>query len=140
MVPLCWKCYTIAQDPFKQHEVAPNKTENITQKKILNALKTKWKAAVRRHAISGVSFFPVSSQRTGTGLDTSRERKRDYKLTTVVKTYSPGHLGLQLNADTPVIPMYSMCTVYIYQCQIILVFSVQEQGNFLLFNSKATSQ
>ena len=111
VVPPCSKCYTIVQDPFKQNEVPPNKTENITQKKIQHALKTKWKAAVRRHAISGASFFPVSSQGTGTGLDTLRERKRECKLTTSVKTYSPGHLGLQLNVDTPVIPMYSMCTV-----------------------------
>lgn len=63
---------------------------------------------MRRYTISGVSVFPVPGQGMEKGRDALRERKRDCKPSTLVKTYSPGHLGLQLNADTPVIPMYSL--------------------------------
>lgn len=61
-----------------------------------------------KHAISGVSFFQrVKRLQSGNGNSAKYFEGRktlDCKLTTVVKIYSPGLLGLELNADTPVIP------------------------------------
>lgn len=94
---------------------------------------------MRIHAISGVSFFSVSSQGTRTGLDTLRERKRDCELTTVEKTYSPGNLGLQLNADTPVIPMYSMYSLNLSMSDNSSVFSTRTRGFLTVYQKRNLS-
>lgn len=74
--PFFSKCYTAVQDPSKQHEVAPNKTENITQKNHSKRPKDKEKRPQRGDTLSAaLASFPVSSQRTGTGRDTLREKE-----------------------------------------------------------------
>lgn len=57
------------------------------------------------------------------GLETLRERKQDRKLTAIVKTYSPGHLGLQPNADTPVIPIQCVYSLHLSMLGHSRVFS-----------------
>lgn len=84
-------------------------------------LKINWKFAVREHSVSGVSWLQQLCKRLqwgggdeGWGGYFEGRARQDCRPTTVLKTYSPG--PLELNVDTPVIPIAEYTSINAIPC------------------------